>query len=298
MERIEDEALLGELKRRLEENKIAVNGLRALTVKLETVNEKLRQSESLRSNFLSNIRNEIINPLTSIMGLARQIVDKRADAAAAHELARMIYAESFDLDFQLRNIFTAAELEAGEAELGAARVDMAALVQGQVAAFSHKASEKRISLSLACDCCAADGSCTFTTDPDKYQKIIANLLANAIEFNREGKGVFLRLWTEGRVLHLSITDEGIGIPEADRRKVFDRFVQLDTGATKRHRGHGLGLSITKALAELLGGSVALAATKDEGCVFTVAVPELVTEQPVDATSGSGNEIIFGDGARY
>ncbi|MEK6742744.1 MAG: HAMP domain-containing sensor histidine kinase [Nitrospirota bacterium] len=297
MEKIDDEMLLEELKKKFEESRIAVANLRTMTQNLEAVNEKLRQSESLKTDFLSNIRNEINNPLTSIMGLTKQVVDKKADGDRAREIAGMIYHEAFDLDFQLRNIFAAAELEAGETTPSVALVDVAALVRNQLAAFGHKAAEKKVSLDYQCVCPDGDGI-TFKTDPEWLQKVTANLLANAIEFCHEGKSVALRVWQEGGRLNISIADEGPGIPEADRKKVFDRFVQLDTGVRKRHKGHGLGLSIAKALVEMLNGSIVLAGNKGNGCVFTVSLAEMETGQPVDVTSGDGNEFIFGDGTKF
>ncbi len=295
---IEDDMLLKELKRRFEENAIAMTSLRTMTQNLERVNEKLRQSEALKSDFLSNIRNEIINPLASIMGLSRQIMDKKVDVDTLRSMTAVIYHEAFDLDFQLKNIFAAAELEAGETSMSAARVDVAALVRGQIAAFSHKAAERRVTLVFECPSCGSDGSLTFTTDPDKLQKVLANLLANAVEFNLEGKRVTINAGRGNGLLTISIADEGIGIPEQDRKRVFDRFVQLDTGVRKRHKGHGLGLSITKALVEMLGGTVTLTGAEGSGCVFTVSIPELETGGPVDISSGDGNEFIFEGGAQF
>ena len=294
MERIADEMLLEELKKRLEENRIAVADLRAVTKNLEAVNEKLRQSESLKSDFLSNIRNEINNPLMSIMGMAKQIVDRKADAETARTMAGTIYREAFDLDFQLRNIFAAAEIEAGETTVSLAQVDTAALVRGLIEVFSDKAAEKRLTVELE----LGEGPFIFKTDPDKLQKVLANLLANAIEFNREGKRVTVRAWRERERLNISIEDEGIGIPEKDRKKVFDRFVQLDTGVRKRHKGHGLGLSITKSLIEMLEGTVSLTGTEGKGCVFTVSIAELGTDRAVDVTSDDGNEFIFDGGTQF
>lgn len=297
MNKIDDAMLLAELKRRLEESRIAVDNLRSMTQNLEAVNEKLRQSEALKSDFLSNIRNEINNPLTAILASAKQIMDKKIDIQTARALASIVYHEAFDLDFQLRNIFTAAEIEAGEVTLGAAAVDIEALIRGQLAAFSHKAQAKRLHMEFSCE--SNDGKTQrFRTDPDKLQKIISNLLANAIEFNNEGKGVFVNCRRMGEQLTISISDEGIGIPAADRKKVFDRFVQLDSGVRKRHRGHGLGLSITKALVEMLGGSITLACEEGKGCVFAVSIPEMHGESGADASSADGNEIIFEEGTQF
>jgi signal transduction histidine kinase len=294
VERRDDEALLNELRTRLEENRIAVANLRTMTQNLEALNEKLRQSEALKSDFLSNIRNEINNPLMSIMGLAKQVVDGKADAETARGMAGTIYHEAFDLDFQLRNIFTAAELEAGEAAMSVAQVDVASMVRGLIDAFGHKAAEKTVTVLFE----PGEGSLSFKTDPDKLQKVLANLLANAIEFNCEGKRVIVKAWRDAGRLNIAITDEGIGISEADRKKVFDRFVQLDCGVRKRHKGHGLGLSITKALAEMLDGTVTLSGAEGRGSVFTVSIAELGTDRSVDVTSEDGNEFIFEGGTQF
>jgi signal transduction histidine kinase len=297
MERIDDETLLEELRRRLEENKIAVANLRTMTLNLETVNEKLRQSEALKSDFLSNIRNEINNPLASIMGLAKGIVDRKVDVDTLRSMAGVVYHEAFDLDFQLRNIFTAAELEAGDTDMSVARVDVGALLRGQVAAFAYKASERKVSVVLECPACGEDGQLTFQTDPAKLQKIVANLMANAVEFNLEGKRVLITAARAGDRLVLSIADEGIGIPEGDRKRVFDRFVQIDSGVRKRHKGHGLGLSISRALVDMLGGSIALTTAEGGGCIFTVSLPEMESGKAVDVVSDDGNEFIFDSGTQ-
>jgi signal transduction histidine kinase len=265
-----------------------------MTQNLEALNEKLRQSEALKSDFLSNIRNEINNPLMSIMGLAKQVVDGRADAETARNMAGTIYHEAFDLDFQLRNIFAAAELEAGEAALSVAQVDVASMVRGLVDAFGHKAAEKNVTVLFE----PGEGPLSFKTDPDKLQKVLANLLANAIEFNREGKRVTIKAWRDAGMLNIAMIDEGVGIPEEDRRKVFDRFVQLDRGVRKRHKGHGLGLSITKALVEMLDGTVTLSGAEGQGSVFTVSLAEMGTGRAVDVISGDGNEFIFEDGTKF
>ncbi len=298
MERLDDTTLIAELNRRMEESRIAVSDLRTMTRNLEAVNEKLRRSEALKSDFLSNIRNEINNPLTAILGLARRIAEGKTDAAGAAEAAAAIHVEAFDLDFQLRNIFVAAEIESGEAGLSAARVDVAALVRGQVEAFGHRAEHRRVVVKLRCPGGGPDGALVLTTDPEKLQCIVANLLANALEFTAEGSTVTLSLERDGRQLRFTVIDQGGGIPEQDRKRIFDRFTQLDAGMRKRHRGHGLGLSITKALAELLGGTVVLAGGPGGGCAFEVTLAELETAGPVDVASGDGNEFIFEEGAQF
>ena len=110
MHKPSDEELIEEIRQRFEFNQNALADLQALTQKLEQMNERLKESEALKSQFLSNIRNEINNPLTSIMGLSRQLITKPDAVENTALVGPMIYMEAFNLDFQLQNIFIAAEL--------------------------------------------------------------------------------------------------------------------------------------------------------------------------------------------
>nr|NIQ97124.1 HAMP domain-containing histidine kinase [Desulfuromonadales bacterium]NIR33135.1 HAMP domain-containing histidine kinase [Desulfuromonadales bacterium]NIS43122.1 HAMP domain-containing histidine kinase [Desulfuromonadales bacterium] len=235
--KLTDQELIEELKDRFDFNRKALQDLAALTKKLEEVNSKLQDSEALKSHFLSNIRNEINNPLTSIMGLSRQLMEGNADPQKATSTGSLIYFEAFTLDFQLRNIFMAAELEAGEAVPAFAHVDICSLVTSALEMFDHQADLKK--LDIVCSC-ARD--LLFTTDAQKLQVMLHNLLANAIEYSGEGGKVEVTAEISDERLRIVVRDSGGGIEEKDREAIFDRFKQLEAGTTKSHPGHGLGLS--------------------------------------------------------
>jgi len=115
MYKITDEELLQELEKRFSENKNSIKELQKLTKQLKEVNGRLEESESLKSHFISNITNEIINPFAAILGLSRNILDvKKEDWNKVISMVQMIHSEAFHLDFQLKNIFAAAKLEAGD----------------------------------------------------------------------------------------------------------------------------------------------------------------------------------------
>jgi len=115
MDGMNDAELLAELAKRFRDTSKALHDMRVMNEKIEKLNIKLAESEKLKSNFLSNIRNEINNPLTAILNMAGQLALPQKDEQSRQLMARMIHDEAFDLDFQLRNIFMAAEIEAGEA---------------------------------------------------------------------------------------------------------------------------------------------------------------------------------------
>ena len=128
---LSDTALLEELRRRIERTNQTVGELTTLNDELRAVNKKLEESEALKSHFISNITNEIINPFTSILGLSRAIlsVDKESWKKVVSMVA-LIHSEAFSLDFQFRNIFFAAKVEAGEEVPEVVSVDIQALVVG------------------------------------------------------------------------------------------------------------------------------------------------------------------------
>ncbi len=288
MKNISDNELVGEINRRLDEYNRALHDLKMLTQKLETVNLKLQESEATKSDFLSNIRNEINNPLTSIMGLSSHLVDGAHDKEESVSIAQNIFHEAFDLDFQLNNIFIAAEIEAGESPVGVAKIEVESFISRIIDSFSHKIAEKELKVEFSCE----DGrALVFKTDPLKLRAIVMNLMANAVEFCLKGKGVNVSAARKEGALVISVEDQGTGIANEEKERIFDRFRQLEAGVRKAHRGHGLGLSIVKSLLTHLGGRIDISGVAGEGCTFTVSIPEF--EGEVDTFSEEGNEFIFG-----
>jgi signal transduction histidine kinase len=297
MEQMSDEVLLEELTRRFSDTKKALQDMKVMNAKIEKLNNKLAESERLKTNFLSNIRNEINNPLTAILGLSAELSVTGKDEKTRLMMAQMIHQEAFALDFQLRNIFLAAELEAGEAVTSAAQVDIAALVKSLIPSFRHKSDEKGLTVRSACSTDRPDGEALlFTTDPEKLDRIIANLLANAIEYSPPGKAVAVEARREKDRLIVTVADQGEGIPEHERQRLFERFHQLDQGSSKKHRGHGLGLSITKALVTVLAGVISVSDAAGGGCLVTVSIPEAADDSGIFAEDG--NEFLFESGNTF
>ncbi|MBI5562171.1 MAG: HAMP domain-containing histidine kinase [Deltaproteobacteria bacterium] len=294
MEHLSDDDIVREILSRLKAKDRANHDLIVVTKKLEALNSRLLESEKLKSNFLSNIRNEVNNPLTSVLTLCDILLTNGGteDAETVKSIVSSIHKEAFYLSFQMRNIFAAAELEAGEALFGASSVDVGSLIRSTMDSFQHRALEKGISVSFVPDD-KLKQTPVFSTDPEKFQIIVMNLLANAIEYSHEGGAVEIRAWRDNAALGVSVADQGIGIDEADREIIFERFKQLDSGSSKRHGGHGLGLSITKAALELIGGRITVGGKAGGGSVFTVSVPEAAPG--AGAFSDNGNDFFFKDG---
>jgi signal transduction histidine kinase len=216
-------------------------------------------------------------------GIAR---DREQDVALAEGIQR----EACSLDFQMRNIFCAAEIEAGAALPVPALVDLQALVETTVASFGPLAVEKALTIVTTWE--QEEGAAPlFGTDPAMLQMVLANLLSNAVKFGG-GDAVLVRVERAAGELRLSVEDRGIGIDPADHTAIFERFHQLESGRVKGYAGHGLGLSIVKALIELLGGSIAVDSAPGRGSRFTARIPETRGAGSEDVFADAGNEFFF------
>lgn len=283
MEDLSDRDLIDEIKRRCQEKQDALDALRSMTEKLEAVNKKLRESEALKSGFLSNIRNEMNNPLASILGFSEKLALEGGSPTAL-----MIYSEAFYLDYQLRNIFAAAEIESGESSPGISNVDVARLAEDVIKSFSHRINEKGLSVDFT----QKEMERLFRTDPDKLRLMFSNLIDNAIEFSHAGARIEISVLRRQGGLSVSVRDFGIGIDTDDQVLIFERFRQIDSGRTKGHKGHGLGLCVTRDFAEMMGGSVSVSSVRGEGSTFTLTLPEAAEGEGADVFSEAGNVYIF------
>jgi signal transduction histidine kinase len=290
---LSDAVLLSELSNRIEKYKAAVEELNTLNKQLLELNQKLTESEAMKSHFISNITNEIINPFASILGLSKSIVEcPETDVARMKKMATMIHGEAFNLDFQFKNIFAAAEIEAGEIQPNISVVNVDELLSSLFGQYAREMERKSLTKVLT-NLEASGQPILFRTDSDKLMLIVSNLLCNAINFNRKGKKVEITFCrNENGELVINVTDEGIGISETNLNIIYDRFKRLDNGINSVNRGHGLGLSINKAYIDLLEGRLEVKSKENEGSTFSVIIPE--SPQQNNDYSEEGNEVFFGE----
>jgi signal transduction histidine kinase len=292
MSKLTDEELIIELRNRFRLNKDALEEMQELNRELKVVNKKLEESESLKSHFISNITNEIINPFTSILGLAKHILSvKKEDWKTVISMVALIHSEAFNLDFQLRNIFVAAKIEAGEIYPEILNVDIKTLMSNVIDSFRFEAKKKSLDINFEFNINPAIGSTFyFKTDPEKIRLILSNLLSNAIKFSFEKQPIEIKTWMEESTLKISVEDCGTGLSEDNQKKIFDRFKRLDSGINSINRGHGLGLSINKAILDLLKGDIEIQSEIGKGSKFIIAIPEAISD--IAGFSTDGNEFLF------
>lgn len=290
---ISDEELLAELKRRFEENKQALQELKSLNEELIVVNKKLEESESLKSHFVSNITNEIINPFTSILGLSKAILSvEKENWKRVFSMIALIHSEAFSLDFQFRNIFVAAKIEAGDIYPEIFTVDIKNMIESVVESFKYESKKKHISVDISFCQNNEEGAFLFKTDPEKLKLILANLLRNAINFSHENGKIEINVCKDNDELSISVKDYGIGISKENHAIIFDRFNRLDSGINSLNRGHGLGLSVSKAIIDLLKGKIEIESEIGKGACFTLIIPE--STETSEGFASDANEAFFDD----
>lgn len=282
---LNDEDILKSIKEKLDEKNKALFDLDKVSKSLEVTNEKLIVSEKVKSDFLSNIRNEINNPLTSLLGISKEMaLGDIKDLVKLKNLASMLYYESLSLDFQIRNILMAAEIESGESELRVSKIFLDGILKDVLEDLKPFADGKKVTIEINKDIYEH----TLNSDNEKLYVCLLNLIHNAIEFNKENGRVFIDGNFQDDDFVFSIKDEGIGIEKKNEKNIFDRFFQAEKGSEKTYRGHGLGLSIVKALSEHLYGDVSFESMDNKGTVFTLKIKNvnddethLVTESGVE-----------------
>lgn len=262
-----------------------------LNQELVAVNERLRESEAMKSHFLSNISNEIVNPFTAITGLARSIIGKtEQDYEAVRKMTSLILTEALHLDFQLKNIFMAAAIEAGEVAPSFYPADLSAIIRQVVTAYELDIARKSIRIRMN-----LPENQHLVTDPEKFELIFLNLFNNALLFTAEGTEICLSLSETDEGLVLEVEDQGPGINPDELTRIFDRFKRLENKINSINRGNGLGLCVIRSLTELMNGRMEVESEPGNGSVFKIFLPKPADEM-VHATafSNAGNELFFKD----
>lgn len=239
---------------------------------------KLRAEESdkLKSAFLANMSHEIRTPMNAIVGLSGLIGDNDLPVSERKNFSEIIKENSNVLLQLIDDIVDISKIEAGQIMIRPTNSNIISLLEDLYETFRIQVKDKDVKLVLK----IPEREKIWTlTDPQRLRQIITNLIGNALKFTSEGKIEFgCRLINDGNILFF-VTDTGIGIPKDKLKVVFDRFRQVDDTGTGNHRGAGLGLSISKSLAELLGGSIWAESEVGTGSTFFFTIPY----QPVELT---------------
>ncbi|MFY0686642.1 MAG: HAMP domain-containing histidine kinase [Cyclobacteriaceae bacterium] len=264
--KLTDQELLKELESRFAQQSKMISEQKQFMDDLEKVNARLVESEKLKSDFLSNIKNEINNPITSMLGLLKLMMSQPEKGI---DLTKLVFKETYILNFHLQNVFLAAELEAGEASPDYSTVSIHDLIKKVCESLEGIYHENHVKIDLN-----LKGPSEFVTDRSMLEITLSNLISNAIKFSHTNSSINIEYrQNEPGNIEISVQDFGVGISEEDSTKIYDRFKQLDTGTTKQYGGHGLGLSVVQSVVDLLDGNISMTCEIGKGSVFKVTLPE-------------------------
>jgi len=279
--------LVVELVKRLDERNKSIREIKRMMKHLEDMNAKLAQSEENKSKFLSLIKNEFNNPISSMINLAKNIIEGSKEENI-QSIAGILHEESLRLNFQISNIITAAEIESGSLEHYISLVDIKSLVDETLDSLQFLINEKRIELVLD-----TNVHRKFYQDKSMIQTVLSNLISNACEFSPFDSKVEVKVTEEEGMVKFEIIDYGEGIDEQEHNDIFSMFNRTNTGKHKPVRGQGLGLSIVKELLDFLEGTYNIRSKVGTGTVFTFALP-MKDESQCQAFGDNSEEFFFDD----
>lgn len=230
--------------------------------------EKAEESDQLKTAFLHNISHEIRTPMNSIVGFSEFINEPNLRSQKRKEFTKIIVKSSNQLLSIISDIVNIATIEAGQAKVSEKEVDLNTTLRLLQAQFIPQANEKNIDIKLTH--LLPDNEVRILSDETKLIQILTNLIGNALKFTR--KGVINFGYKKcGNELEFFVQDSGIGIPPEMHEEIFKRFRQVETNSTRQFGGSGLGLSISKAYAELLGGRMWMSSEVGKGSTFYFAI---------------------------
>jgi PAS domain S-box-containing protein len=249
--------------------------------------ELAEKASRAKSEFLANISHEIRTPMNAIIGISKLLHEKNSGNLTAKQLEglHLIHGSGMRLLGLIDDLLDLSKIEAGKMSVSKTSFSMQAL--------AHELEGMTESLLGAKDVrfrkMVASGTDRITTDYDKVRQILINLVGNAVKYTDRGS-ITLEVSVEEGRLHCSVTDTGIGMPDEFKVHLFEPFSQVDSSASKRYGGTGLGLALCKRFVDLLGGSIRVESTLNAGTKVLFSVP-------LDAADeGTGKDEVRDSGA--
>jgi signal transduction histidine kinase/CheY-like chemotaxis protein len=284
---------LEELRRREDESKQlnqelgdTNRGVVALYAELDGRAEQLRQASELKTRFLSNMSHEFRTPLNSVLALSRLLLD-RIDGELTSEQERQVgyIRRSAESLLELVNdMLDLAKVEAGKADVKPVRFTVTSLFGALRGALKPLLTTSSVDLLFE----SAQDLPALYTDEAKVAQILRNLISNALKFTENGEvRVTARLSDDGQSVIFAVRDTGIGIAPEDHDRIFEEFSQVQTRLQKRVKGTGLGLPLSRSLAQLLGGDLTVDSVPGQGSIFTLEIPAAMGEPDRESLSLRG-----------
>ncbi|ESU31390.1 hypothetical protein G3A_17100 [Bacillus sp. 17376] len=235
-----------------------------LAESIQVLADDLSHMKRQRNEFLASISHELRTPLTYIKGYADIAGKSGITSDDRNQYLQIIHEEATKLSGLVKGLFDLAKLDENTFTIQKEPLELCAFMRGIHSRMAPSFTEKKMALNLVCH-----GEVYIEADPVRFEQIIINLLDNARKYSEEGTAATMQVFKKNGHIHITVMDEGKGIPEEDQAWVFDRFYRVDKSRSKALGGSGLGLAIVKELVEAHGGKITVRSELGKGATFEI-----------------------------
>ena len=260
---------------------------------LESQNRQLSELDEAKTHFFANISHELRTPLTIMLGITerlKHILEKTSDDPKMVEMTQMLEQNGLRLLKLIDDLLDLVRFDTGHTDINRQPTAMGAHLDGLLRSLRHLAEQDRVTLLWNCH---SDYE-RILLDRDKFDKILLNLVINAIKFTPSRGTIEVTLNVSENELVLTVEDSGVGIPPEVLPRIFERFWQVDTSSTRKFQGAGIGLALVRSLSQAMEGTVSVDSKVGQGTTFKVSFPiesaGIEVETVEDSVLGSGGKI--------
>lgn len=231
---------------------------------------ELRRLENVRRDFVANVSHELRTPVATIKGYAETLLDGAlGDKKHAREFMQIIHADSERLAKLVNDLLDLSKMESGKIKLNLANFSLKETVDRMIDLLKNQLKDNSVTISNE-----IDEKLMISADETKISQVLLNLMENAIKYNKLCGQVTVSVSAKGGFYEVKIADKGIGIPEEDLPRIFERFYRVDKAHSRQLGGTGLGLSIVKHIVQIHGGDVFVESKLNEGSTFSFTLPRM------------------------
>ncbi len=257
---------------------------------LESQNQQLSELDEAKTRFFANISHELRTPLTIMLGITerlRILLSRQAQEPAIGEMTGMLEQNGLRLLKLIDDLLDLVRFDTGHGDIKRQPTAFPTHFDGLLRSLRHLAEQDRVLLLWECECDPKH----IQLDRDKFDKILLNLVVNAIKFTPSGGTIEVKACAAGGHLRFSVADTGVGIAPEVLPRIFERFWQVDTSSTRKFQGAGIGLALVRSLTEAMGGTIDVKSAINQGTTFTIDLPAEAAEaieETDDALEDGGN----------